>query len=162
LQEREFGKGEVLIEGEEILLIALGHMNSIALEVAELIYQSHGLTLTVLDPIFVKPLDADLLCRLLSTHQKIVTIEEHSVVSGMGSIINNFLIRNGFNQVQVLNLGIPESFIEHGSHSQLLDEIGLNKEKIARQIIHHFSLDSCIRPAKHTYFNSEIDSKVSL
>lgn len=139
LQERELGKGEVLVEGKDILIIALGHMNSVALKTQELLLEK-GFEASVLDPVFIKPLDADLICRLLLTHQKIVTIEEHSVVSGLGSILNNFLMRQGFSNVQVLNLGIPETFLDHGSHQDLLNEIGLTPEKIVKQIVNHFDL----------------------
>jgi len=139
LQEREFGKGEVLVEGKEILIIALGHMNTLALKTRDLLLQQ-GFEATVMDPIFIKPLDAELICKLLLTHQKIVTIEEHSVTAGMGAIINNFLIRQGFSNVQVLNLGVPETFIDHGSHQDLLNEIGLTPEKIVKQMIAHFGL----------------------
>jgi 1-deoxy-D-xylulose-5-phosphate synthase len=139
LQERELGKGEVLVEGSDVLIIALGHMNQMALQTRELLAQE-GILATVLDPIFVKPLDSELICRLLLTHQKIITLEEHSVVSGLGSIVNNFLMKQGFSQVQVLNLGIPETFLEHGSNQDLLNEIGLTPEKIAKQIKFHFGL----------------------
>lgn len=139
LKERELGKGEVLIEGEDILIIALGHMNSLALKTRSLL-EEIGIEATVLDPVFVKPLDSELLCRLLLTHQKLVTIEEHSVISGMGSIINNFLMRQGFTNVQILNLGIPETFLDHGSHQDLLNEIGLTPEKIVKQITAHFNM----------------------
>lgn len=138
LEEREFGKGEVLVEGEDLLIIALGHMNQTALKVREQLLLE-GVKATVMDPIFIKPLDSDLICRLLLNHQKIVTIEEHSVQVGMGSIINNFLMRQGFSNVQVLNLGIPETFLEHGSHQNLLSEIGLTPEKIVKQILTTFS-----------------------
>jgi 1-deoxy-D-xylulose-5-phosphate synthase len=139
LKERELGKGEVLIAGKELLLIALGHMNTIALKTRALLAE-YGFEATVLDPVFIKPLDADLLCRLLLTHQKIVTIEEHSVVAGMGAILNNFLMRQGYSNVQVLNLGIPETFLDHGSHQDLLNEIGLTPDKIVKQITTHFGL----------------------
>lgn len=139
LKEREMGKGEVLVDGKDILIIALGHMNTLALKTADVLAEM-GYEATVLDPVFIKPLDADLLCRLLLTHQKIVTIEEHSVTSGMGSIINNFLMRQGFSNVQVLNLGIPETFLDHGSHQDLLNEIGLTPEKIVKQMTAHFAL----------------------
>lgn len=138
--ERELGKGEVLIEGKEILIIALGHMNAMALKVHALLAQQ-GIDATVLDPVFVKPLDTELICRLLLTHQKIVTIEEHSVQSGMGAIINHFLMTQGFSNLQVLNLGIPETFLDHGSNQDLLNEIGLTPEKIVKQIMTHFALN---------------------
>lgn len=137
LQQRPLGKGEVLIEGEDLLIISLGHMNQMALKVQALLNEQ-GIYPTILDPIFVKPLDSELICKLLVNHQRIVTIEEHSVISGMGSIINNFLLSHGFNNVQVLNLGIPEAFIESGSNALLLNEIGLTPEKITQNILRHF------------------------
>lgn len=139
LKERELGKGEVLKEGKNILIIALGHMNVLALKTHSLLVDL-GFEASVLDPVFIKPLDGDLLCRMLLTHQKIVTIEEHSVSSGLGSIINNFLMRQGYSNIQVLNLGIPETFLEHGSHQDLLNEIGLSPDKVVKQMISHFNL----------------------
>lgn len=137
LAHRELGKGDVLAEGKDILIIALGHMNNTALKVREILKED-GVTATVMDPVFVKPLDSELLCRLLVTHQYIVTIEEHSVVSGMGSIVNNFLMSQGFTQVQVLNCGIPETYVEHGSHGELMNELELTPEKIAHKIRRQF------------------------
>jgi 1-deoxy-D-xylulose-5-phosphate synthase len=144
LQERLLGKGEILIKGKDVLIIALGHMNTTALAVHEIL-QEYSINATVLDPIFVKPLDTDLICQLLHQHQKIVTIEEHSVMTGLGSIINHFLMRQGFSSIQVLNLGIPEAFIEHGSYQDLLEEIGLVPKKIAQQILTHFNLASPLK-----------------
>ncbi len=136
---REMGKAELLLEGKELLIIALGHMNQTALEVCRLLKEESGIHASLLDPIFLKPLDSDLICRLLLNHQKIVTIEEHSVQSGMGAIVNHFLLSQGFSNLQVLNLGIPETFLEHGSHHQLLSEIGLTPEKICKKIYSFFS-----------------------
>jgi 1-deoxy-D-xylulose-5-phosphate synthase len=139
LRDRELGKGEIIVQGQDLLIIALGQMNGVAIKTRELLL-AQGIQATILDPIFIKPLDSDLLCELLLTHQKIVTLEEHSVISGMGSIINNFLIKNRYSNVQVLNLGIPETFVDHGSNSELLAELGLTPEKITHQIKTHFYL----------------------
>lgn len=139
LAYREMGKGEVIAEGEDILLIGLGHMVHTALQLKDILAKT-GINATVLDPIFVKPLDTELLCRLLLTHQRIVTIEEHSVVAGMGSIINNFLMSHGYSNVQVINFGVPENFIEQGSHGELLDELGLTPQKIYHRIALQFCL----------------------
>lgn len=134
LQYRKLGKSEVLREGKELLIIALGHMCTTAAAVCDRL-QAEGISATLLDPIFVKPLDTELLCRLLVTHRKIITIEEHSINAGMGAIINNFLLTNGYNNIEVLNFGIPETFIEHGSHRELMDAIGLSAEKIVTRIL---------------------------
>lgn len=141
LKYREPGKGEVLAEGNDLLIIALGHMNTAALKLRELLLPS-GIQATVMDPVFIKPLDSELLCKLLASHSKIVTIEEHSVVSGMGSIINNFLISHGYSNVQVLNYGVPEMFLDQGSHADLLNEIGLTPEKIANNIMLEFDFSN--------------------
>lgn len=141
LMTRELGKGELLAEGEDLLLVSLGHMNNTAMDVRERL-KVFGVNATVMDPVFVKPLDTELLCRLLMKHSKIVTLEEHSVIAGLGSILNHFLMRNGFNAVQVLNLGIPETFLDQGSHADIINEIGLTAEKITQTICSHFDLQS--------------------
>lgn len=134
LQIRHLGKGEILREGQDVLIIALGHMCTTGLNVCNLL-QAEGISATLLDPVFVKPLDRSLLHRLLSTHRKIVTIEEHSCNSGLGAIVNHFLLTNGYSNVNVLNFGIPETFIEHGSHQELMNAIGLTPNKIASRIL---------------------------
>lgn len=140
LKKRLLGKGEVLAEGKQLLLVGLGHMNVTALRVRELL-ALEGISATVFDPIFVKPLDSEMLCQLLTTHDHVVTIEEHALTCGLGSIMNHFLMTNGYQQVQVLNFGIPETFVEHGSHRELLEELGLNPEKIVATILQRFSLN---------------------
>ncbi len=137
---RELGKAEVLAEGEDILLIGLGHMANTALQIREQLLQK-GIYATVVDPIFVKPLDVELFYKLLLTHKKIVTIEEHSLACGLGSIFNHFLMRNGYKDVQVANFGIPEAFIEQGTHEELSIELGLSANQIYQKIILHFNLD---------------------
>jgi 1-deoxy-D-xylulose-5-phosphate synthase len=147
INKRALGTGEVLVEGEELLIIGLGMMCDTALKVREIL-QAEGIHATVLDPVFIKPLDTDLLCRLLISHNKVVTIEEHTLSGGLGSIINNYLMTNGFNGAQVVNFGIPETFLAQGSHKELINEIGLTPEKIAKRILHAW-------PAKSfTYLNT--------
>lgn len=135
LQQRKLGKAEVLREGKDLLIIALGHMCTTGEKVCDLL-AAEGISATLLDPVFIKPLDHQLLHDLLRTHSKIITIEEHSCSSGMGAIINHFLLTNGYTGISVQNFGIPETFIEHGSHRDLMDAIGLSAAKIASRILH--------------------------
>jgi 1-deoxy-D-xylulose-5-phosphate synthase len=139
LQYRELGKGEILAEGEGTLIISLGHMAKTALKLREQLTQ-YGVQATLLDPVFVKPLDSELICRLLMTHQRVITLEEHSLASGLGSIINHFLMTNGYSHIQVLNFGVPETYLEQGTHNELMDEIGLTPEKITEKVVRQFSL----------------------
>jgi len=135
---RPLGKGEILVEGQDILIIALGAMNETALEVVKKLKES-GLNPTLLDPIFIKPLDTWLLSELLTTHHFVVTIEEHSVICGMGSIINHFLMTNGYSNIQMMNFGIPETYLEQGSHAEILNEIGLTPEKITERVLTQYA-----------------------
>ncbi len=137
LRYRELGVGEVLAEGKEIAIIALGHTCATAMKVREILLQQ-GLEPTVIDPIFVKPLDSELICKIAASHKAIITIEEHSVNGGLGMVVNSFLLRNGFNDVQVLNFGVPDTFVEQGSNKELLAQIGLDAESIATALLREF------------------------
>lgn len=134
LQVRSLGKGEVLAEGKNILILALGHHCETALRVREILQKS-SLDATVVDPVFIKPLDEELFQQLLSTHSTVVTIEEHAVNSGLGMIFNSFLTQNGWKEVDVLNFGIPDRFVQFGSHKELIKEVGLDAESIASRIV---------------------------
>ncbi len=127
--QRPLGKGEILAYGKGVALIALGHMCKIAMAVREIL-KEEGITATVVDPIFVKPIDKELFFQLILDHDTFVTIEEHSVTTGLGMAINSFC-----SDVQVLNFGLPDQFIEHGSHEELMNEAGLTPQKIAIELL---------------------------
>ncbi|HSX12222.1 MAG TPA: 1-deoxy-D-xylulose-5-phosphate synthase [Rhabdochlamydiaceae bacterium] len=138
IQRRELGTAEILHSGEEIAIIALGHMCTIASEVRDILV-AEGLNPTVIDPVFVKPLDTEVFYDILMTHKMVITLEEHSVNAGFGIIFNSFAIRNGFQSNQILNFGIPEMYVDQGTHKELLLEIGLDAESIARKILKELS-----------------------
>lgn len=138
---REVGKAEVISKGSNIAFIALGHHVATAIKVKERLIEE-GLDITIVDPIFIKPIDEDLLAEVFRTHQLIITLEEHSLSSGFGEIINSFAARESFSN-QILNLGIPDIYIEQGSHQELLKELHLDVDSITKKII------SCL-PVHHT------------
>lgn len=146
VQKRELGAAELLTEGKDIAIIALGHMCQTALRIREIL-AAHGLDITVIDPVFVKPLDSDFFCQILLHHKILVTLEEHAVQGGLGMIMNSFVIRNGFNHLQVLNFGIPDTYVEQGSHKELLQQLGLDAESLAARLLKEFA-------PKNTYVNS--------
>lgn len=140
IRQRPLGKAEILAHGSHVLILGLGHMNETALQVREML-KAFGVNATVVDPVFIKPLDTELLCDLLITHTKIITIEEHAVSSGLGAILNHFLMWHGHNaQLQVLNFGIPEAFIHHGKHADLMRDIGLTAEQITQRVATYLAL----------------------
>jgi 1-deoxy-D-xylulose-5-phosphate synthase len=141
LKERPLGKGEILAEGTDLLIIALGAQFLEAFKLREKLAEN-GISAMIVDPIFVKPLDSDLFGKLFLTHNRVVTIEEHSLKGGLASEINDFLLSHDFGHVQSLNFGIPEAFVEHGSYSDLLHELGLTPEKMLLRILAHFSFNA--------------------
>ena len=82
---------------------------------------------------FVKPLDEDLILQLASEHDVLVTLEDNAVMGGAGSAVNEFLLKHQC-QNRVLNLGLPDIFMEHASREQLLDDAGLSTSGILRAI----------------------------
>lgn len=143
LQKRELGASEILRSGKQVAILALGHMCQTGLQVADLL-QPYGIEATVIDPVFVKPLDAELLCRIFSSHTYIITIEEHSMSVGLCSIINSFIVRNGFTHLSVANFGIPDMFLEQGSHKEIIKEIGLTPDAITKRVVDVFNLEKTL------------------
>ena len=151
--ETLLGKSQVLRNGYDFLIIALGHLNEVALKVSDKL-EDYNITATVLDPIFIKPLDIDMLELLLKSHTYIITLEEHSLQAGLGSIINNYLMKTNNNtKTQVLNIGIEESFIEHGSYSKIMEKIGLTTDKITCRILNHFHIAQAAQQSTLTEIN---------
>lgn len=138
--KRVLGAAEILSEGKELVLIALGHMCDTALRVKEIL-MTKGIDATIVDPVFIKPLDTALFLELLSSHSYLVTIEEHSLNGGLGSILNSFIVQNNLQHLQVLNVGIPDLFLEHGSHKEICTEIGLTPEAITAKVLLDFELE---------------------
>jgi 1-deoxy-D-xylulose-5-phosphate synthase len=121
------GKGEVRRKGAGIALLAFGAMLKPALDAAE------ALNATVANMRFVKPLDVELVKRLAESHHLIVTVEEHQIMGGAGSAVCEALAQMKIEK-QVLLLGLPDRFIDHGDPARLLASVGLDAEGITKAI----------------------------
>jgi len=117
------GRAEVRREGSKIALLAFGAMVATAEAVAG------ALDATVVNMRFVKPLDEELLLRLANSHRAFVTLEDNAVTGGAGSGVNECLASHGV-ALPILNLGIPDRFIEHGSRNECLAAAGLDAESV--------------------------------
>ncbi|MDR2637244.1 MAG: 1-deoxy-D-xylulose-5-phosphate synthase [Zoogloeaceae bacterium] len=122
-----FGKGEVRREGREIALLAFGSLVFPALRAGE------ALDATVANMRFVKPLDGELIARLAKTHRLLVSLEENSVIGGVGAEISRLLFERGLD-TPLLRLGLPDRFIDHGEQKELLAEAGLDEAGILDSI----------------------------
>ena len=114
-------------KGHSVAILAFGSMVKPALEAAEVI------DATVADMRFVKPLDQELIGDLATSHQLIVTLEENTVMGGAGSAVNEYLVQENYS-TPILNLGLPDRFLEHGKVPDMLAEVGLNSDAIATAI----------------------------
>ncbi|HBJ88968.1 MAG: 1-deoxy-D-xylulose-5-phosphate synthase [Gammaproteobacteria bacterium] len=114
-------------KGHSVAILAFGSMVKPALEAAEVI------DATVADMRFVKPLDQELIGDLATSHQLIVTLEENTVMGGAGSAVNEYLVQENYS-IPVLNLGLPDRFLEHGKVPDMLAEVGLDSDTIATAI----------------------------
>jgi 1-deoxy-D-xylulose-5-phosphate synthase len=123
----ELGKGVVRRRGRSVAVLAFGSMLAPALAAAQAIDAS------VVDMRFVKPLDEDLIGDLATSHQLVVTIEENTLLGGAGSAVNEFLLRANY-RIPILNLGLPDEFIEHGKAPEMLAAAQLDAESIADSI----------------------------
>lgn len=127
LEPVTIGKAVVRRSGKSVAILAFGSMVTPALEVAE------DLDSTVIDMRFVKPLDEEIIGDMAAKHQLIVTIEENTVMGGAGSAVNEFLLASNY-QIPVLNLGLPDTFLEHGKVPKMLADVGLDATSIATAI----------------------------
>lgn len=115
------GKGELRRQGENIALLAFGSVLKTALEVGE------ELGATVANMRFVKPLDRALVAELAASHELLVTVEENVVQGGAGSAVNECLASLGIDR-RVLNYGLPDRLLQHGSQQDMLEDAKLTRE----------------------------------
>ena len=119
------GKAEVLREGTDLLLLAVGASVYPALEAAASLAQQ-GFSATVVNARFIKPLDESLILTLAASHGRVLTVEENVVAGGFGSAVLELLADRGLFGVPVKRLGIPDTFVEHGSQDLLRQKYGLD------------------------------------
>jgi 1-deoxy-D-xylulose-5-phosphate synthase len=141
LTELPWGKGEVRRQGRRIAVLAFGTLLHPALEAGE------NLDATVVDMKFVKPLDTELVLELARTHEALVTVEEGCVMGGAGSAVSEALVAAGVT-VPMLQLGLPDRFVEHGEPARLLSMCGLDATGIEQSILKRFAGPlQVVRPA---------------
>jgi 1-deoxy-D-xylulose-5-phosphate synthase len=127
------GEGELLREGEDVVIFALGSMVAPSLKAAEML-QAAGLSARVYNLRFAKPLDEALILDAVRKTPFVFTVEEHVLAGGFGSKVLELLERKNVKHIQLKRLALPDEFIEHGSRDKLLDHFGLSPEKIAETV----------------------------
>jgi 1-deoxy-D-xylulose-5-phosphate synthase len=131
-QEIPFGKWEVLKEGSDITLMACGPLVYTALMAASDL-EKEGISCSVVNGRFVKPMDREIIVSLSSLSRRVLTLEENSIVGGFGSGILEVLSEEGV-AAEVKRLGMPDRFLRHGSPSTLRTHLGLDPEGIKKTV----------------------------
>ncbi len=131
----DIGTGEVLREGERVALLGYGYGVPLALGAGDLLASEHGLEPTVADARFAKPLDSDLIERLVSDHDVLVTVEENVLAGGFGSaVVEELADRDLAGRARVIRLGLPDRYVTHGKPALLREEVGLTPEAVAGRV----------------------------
>jgi 1-deoxy-D-xylulose-5-phosphate synthase len=133
LQTINIGKGEVLREGQDVLIIAIGTTVYPSLRAAQRLAEV-GIQVAVINSRFLKPLDANLLCNWAKKTGKVLTVEENVLQGGFGSAVLELLQERSLLSTQVKRLGIPDIFIEHGPQALLREKYGIDENGIFREV----------------------------
>jgi 1-deoxy-D-xylulose-5-phosphate synthase len=129
----EMGKAEILREGRDVAILGIGSEVYHCMKAADKLAAA-GISATVVNARFVKPLDADLILALARSHGFVVTAEDHYLMGGFGSAVMEMLEQNRLQEVRVMRFGFPDKIIEHASQSLLLAKYGLDGDGIFSRV----------------------------
>ncbi len=129
----EHGKGELLRDGLDVMIVAYGPMAYTALDAANRL-GGDGIDVGVINARFAKPLDEDLILTHARGKKLVVTLEEHALAGGFGSAVAEVLLALDF-RGRVVRIGVDDRFVEHGTREELLQILGLNPEAVASRIL---------------------------
>ena len=131
-QKIETGKSETLIEGEDVAFLALGKMVEYSLNAAEILNEE-GISPEVINMRFAKPLDEQKLDEIASRFNKIITLEESSLKGGFGSGVLEYFAEKNYKN-DILRVGLPDEFIDHGTQKELHAQLGIDAEGIKGKV----------------------------
>jgi len=129
LKSLQIGKAELLLDGNDVVIIAIGNMVHPSLDATKRLV-AEGISAAVVNARFVKPLDAEMVLRMARKTGRVVTVEEHALQGGFGSTVLECLDVGAMNSVKTLRIGLPDMYIEHGPQKTLRQKYGLDSEGI--------------------------------
>ena len=129
----ELGKSEVIKEGQKVVLAAYGSMVKNAYEAARIL-QEEGIDVGVVNLRFAKPLDYEMLSEIAKVYDTVITIEDHAVYSGVGTMISDYYEKSGNTDIKVVKIGIPDEFIEQGPTNVLYKDCGMDIDSIVTKV----------------------------
>lgn len=132
----EYGKSEVIYEEEDIALLAVGNMVKIAEQVRKNLKEI-GYSCTLVNARFVKPIDTEVLEMLSADHKLLVTMEENVRSGGYGEKVMDYVVEQEL-PVKLLNISLPDEYVEHGNVSLLYEEVGIDAQTVTKRIIEKY------------------------
>jgi 1-deoxy-D-xylulose-5-phosphate synthase len=132
----EIGKGEILRQGDDVLILGYGTMVYPGMQAAQILSE-HGIEATVINARFVKPLDTDLILPLAEKICRVVTLEEGCLMGGFGSAVAEALLDADV-VVPVKRIGVPDELVDHAKPDESKAAVGLTSQQIADNILHAF------------------------
>jgi 1-deoxy-D-xylulose-5-phosphate synthase len=133
-KELTIGKSEILRQGNDIAIMAIGSMVAPAMEAAEIL-ALQGIEATVVNARFVKPVDTEMIVDLAIRIKRIVTVEENTLAGGFGSYVNDAIKQADISDAIIRNIGVPDVFIEHGGQAFLRSKYGLDAQGIVKKAL---------------------------
>lgn len=134
MEKIEIGTGKIITKGENVAVISIGPIGNDVLDVIKELRSEGRDDATLADIRFLKPLDTTLLHDIFRTHQRIITIEDGTIVGGLGSAVMEFACENGYN-LPIKRIGVPDSFVAHGTMEELYSECKMDKKSIRKAIL---------------------------
>ncbi len=128
------GKGEYIQKGEKVALLCLGAMVKVGMEVVEKL-EAEGIHATLVNMRFAKPIDEELCKEIGEMHSVVVTMEDHSLVGGLGDLVASFYVGHHMMPEHLVRIGVPDKFIEQGTVSQLYKECGMDADSVFNSIM---------------------------
>jgi len=144
LEELTIGKGQVLRQGNDVAIMAIGSMVAPAMEAAENL-ALQGIEATVVNARFTKPIDTELVVDLAARIKRIVTVEENTLSGGFGNYVNDAVRQADISDVIIRNIGVPDVFVEQGGQNFIRSKYGLDASGIIKKVLEIIPSDAITR-----------------
>lgn len=131
-EKLEEGKAEILKEGKDLSIIAIGKMVARAMKVAQKIEKEQNITVEVINSRFLKPIDKETIKKSLQKTKQAITIEDGTILNGLASAVQEIIIEEDLQEIKIQNYAYPDQYIEHGSVKELEKIYHMDAESIER------------------------------
>ena len=134
--EIPIGKGRMLNAGQQIAILSFGPLGNLVADAVS-IAEMEGMKVSHYDLRFAKPIDKELLHEVFKNHHTVITVEDGTIVGGIGSAVTEFMTENNYSAI-IIRMGVPDSIVEQGSVAQLRAECGIDTDHIVTAIQKHW------------------------